>query len=213
MIRVLLPLLLFIALLGGCRKKQPPPPPPPVTLPPPIQPSQTPVVEAPAVPPQTPAVPQQAPPSGIVTAKPGKIAPPPTPPKKQPAKPSRAQRRNPPQDKPAATTAAAPPAAPVQWAAEKPETPPAKQPQFGELLDDAQRGQYQQQYESSLAAARASLAAVAGGKLNPTQTDTAGRIRGFILEAEKLHASDIRTAAQLAARAASLARDLESSLK
>ncbi|HPT27900.1 MAG TPA: hypothetical protein PLZ95_15895, partial [Bryobacteraceae bacterium] len=108
---------------------------------------------------------------------------------------------------------AAAPAATQTPPPEKTDTPPAKPPQFGELLDEGQRDQYKQQYESSLSSARASLAAVSGAKLNGAQADTAERVRGFILEAEKIHSADIRTAAQLAQRAASLGRDLQNSVK
>lgn len=199
--RTLLLGLLLLALLGGCRKKQTPTA-PPVTLPPPIQPRQTPVVEAPKVQPQTPSVPQQAPPEEIVPTEPEEIAPPPAP-AKQPARKARTPRRNQP-------AAPAPPAVPE----EKTETPPpAKPPQLGELLDEEQRELYQQQYAASLASARAALAAIEGRNLSPAQADAAARVRGFIQEAEKMKASDIRTAAQLALRASSLGRDLQNSLK
>ncbi|MBA3976469.1 MAG: hypothetical protein C0504_19855, partial [Candidatus Solibacter sp.] len=103
---------------------------------------------------------------------------------------------------------APPPAAQPQ----KPESPPARPPQLGELLDQSQTGRYRQLYESSLASARASLETAAGRALNRSQSTTAARIRGFIQESEKLLQSDIRAAAELAGRAASLGRDLVSSL-
>ncbi len=194
--------LLLLALLAGCKKKQPPMG-PPVTLPPPIQPRQTPVVEAPSVQPQAPAVPHQAPPEEIVPVEPEEIAPPPAP-KKQPVRRTRAPRQNQPVQ---------PPPAPAPAREEKAETPPAKPPQLGELLGEGQRERYQQQYEASLASARGSLAVAEGRDLSRSQADTAARVRGFIQEAEKLRSSDIRTALQLAQRAASLGRDLQNSLR
>ncbi len=200
--RTLVFVLLLLALPGGCRKKQAPAG-PPVTLPPPIQPRQTPVVEAPSVQPVEPAVPRQAPPEEIVPLKPEEIAPPPAP-KKPPVRRTRTPRRNQP---------APPPAAPAPVPAEKVETPPSKPPQLGELLDEGQRERYRQQYDASLGSARASLAAAEGRDLNRSQADTAARVRGFIQEAEKIRSSDIRTAAQLALRASSLGRDLQNSLR
>jgi hypothetical protein len=204
--RALLVVLLLLTLLGGCRKKQPAPPLPPVTLPPPIEPSKTPVVEAPAVQPQAPAVPLKTPPEEIVPQEPGKISPPPAPAAK-PQPRSRSPRRSQP-----ATQAATPSTTPAEKSAANPAPATAKVPQFGELLDDNQRNQYQQQYESAIAAARSSLAAISGVQLTRAQTNTAERVRGFIAEAEKMQSADIRTAAQLALRAASLGRDLRSSI-
>jgi hypothetical protein len=91
--------------------------------------------------------------------------------------------------------------------------PPAKLPQLGELLGEEQREHYQQQYAASLISARTALAALEGRNLSRSQEDAAARVRGFIQEAEKMKASDIRTAAQLALRASSLGRDLQNSLR
>jgi hypothetical protein len=147
-------------------------------------------------------VPQQAPPEEIVPPKPEEIAPPPAPTKK-PARKARTPRRN----QPAAQ-------APAVVPEEKTETPPpVKAPQLGELLGEEQRERYLQQYAASLGSARAALASIEGRSLSRSQADAAARVRGFIQEAEKLKASDIRTAAQLALRASSLGRDLQSSLK
>ena len=190
-----------LSLLAGCKKK-PPPAPPPVTLPPPIVPSQTPVVEAPPVKPAPPSVPGETPPAEIVPESPDKIAPPPATPKK-PARRSRTVRR--PQPAPPATTPAPQPG--------KAETPPAKPPQLGELLDETEAGRYRQQFESSLASARASIETASRSQLSRDQSVTAARIRSFIQESMKLRQSDIRAAAQLASRAASLGRDLVNSIK
>lgn len=192
---------LALSLFAGCKKRQAPPP-TPVTLPPPIVPSQEPVVVAPSVKPAAPGVPTQAPPPEIVPAKPGPLGPPPAPAAK-PVRRVRTPRRPPP-----APVSPAPP--PPQ---EKPESPPSRPPQLGELLDQTAAGRYRQQYETSLASARESLESVAARELNPAQANTAARIRSFIQESEKLHETDIRSAAQLASRAASLGRDLVSSLK
>ena len=189
-----------VSLLAGCRKKQPPPP-PPVTLPPPIVPSQTPVVEPPAVRPAPPSVPEQTPPAEIVPGTPERIAPPPAPPRRPARRPTTPRRA---QSAPASTTPAPQPG--------KAEAPPAKPPQLGEILGETETGRYRQQYESSSAAARASLETVAGRTLSRSQAVTAARVRSFLQESEKLRETDIRAAAQLAARAASLARDLVNSL-
>lgn len=190
-----------VSLLAGCRKKQAPPP-PPVTLPPPIVPSQTPVVEPPAVRPVPPAIPEETPPTEMVPGKPERIAPPPAPPVK-PARRVRTPRRAQP----------APPATPPAPQPDKAETPPAKPPQLGELLGETETGRYRQQYESYSASARASLETIAGRTLNRSQADTAARVTSFVQEAQKLRETDIRAAAQLASRAASLGRDLVNSLK
>lgn len=190
-----------LSLLAGCRKKQPHPS-PPVTLPPPIVPSQTPVVEPPTVKPAPPAVPSEKPPPEIVPEKPEKIAPPPAPARK-PARRSRTPRR----------TQPAPPATPPAAQSEKPEIPAGRPPQLGELLDETVSGRYRQQYESSLVSARAALETAASRTLDRSQSTAAARIRSFIMEAEKLHKTDVRAAAQLASRAASLGRDLVNSLK
>lgn len=194
---------MLVALLGGCKKKQPPMG-PPVTLPPPIQPRQTPVVEAPSVQPPVPAVPQQSPPPDVVPLKPEEIAPPPAP-AKQPVRRTRVPRRI----QPAAPAAAA--AAPEEKTDTPP--PPAKPPQLGELLGEGQRERYQQECDAALGSARTALGAADGRNLNRSQADTLARIRGFIEEAEKIRSSDIRTAVQLAQRAASLGRDLQNSLR
>jgi len=134
---------------------------------------------------------------------PEEIAPPPAPKKQPVSKDSRAATE--PTGSATASTGAG--------REEKAETPPAKPPQLGELLGEGQRERYQQQYEASLASARGSLAFAEGRDLSRSQADTAARVRGFIQEAEKLRSSDIRTALQLAQRAASLGRDLQNSLR
>ena len=214
--KILIAALATVLLAGaGCKKKQPAPA-PPVTLPPPIQQSTKPVVVAPNVEAAPAAVPKQTPPTDIVSPKPNVAPPPETPAKKPAAKPKTTRRGSartaPPQAPPVKETpqAVPPQAPPVK------ETPPAaeaKPPQLGELLDETQRAAYAQQYDESIALAKKSLAAASGSKLNAAQSDAVQRIEGFIKEAEQFRATDIRTASQLAARAASLGRDLQSSLR
>ncbi len=67
--------------------------------------------------------------------------------------------------------------------------------------------------DQSTAAARVTLSRLQGRKLTAEQADAADRIRTFTSQAEQARKTDLRTAAQLARRAAVLARDLEANLK
>lgn len=161
----------------------------PTPAPPPKQEPQPPPVVEPAKPTpqpeqQTPAEKPSPAPSAPKRRRPAPQTPPPT------------QQQPPPQEAPATTN---PPAVPI--------------PQLGELLTPEKRKQYEDECEQRLRRARAVLAQTAGRTLTPSQSESAGRIRSFIRQAEELRGRDIATALQLARRADLLGQDLSQTLQ
>jgi len=189
-------LCICAVLVTGCKKRQQPPPGPPPPLPAPVI-SNEPVVEPPKVESQRPGLPQVEPPHEATPQ--SNIPPPPEPPKPQPRRAVRPAPAKP-----------APEAPPPQVESQpQPESPA---PQLGELLGEGQKESYQRNLQASISEAREVLDAAAKRRLSPAQTDTVTRIRSFLKEADSLRETDLRTAVQLAQRAALLARDLRESL-
>ena len=201
-------LILLVALsfgASGCtwlkrKKPQPAPAPvsaPPVTLPKPAEP-KPPELPPPQVPQPVPhPVPEETPPVVV-------LPPPPHAPKQAPQK-----RRTPPRKtaapKPEPQEAPAEPAPPQQ-----PVPTPTK---LGEMLSPEQAQQYEAALEQDLASARAALAELERRQLNEDQREAMSRVRSFVQQAEEARQSDLRTAAQLARRAALLGKDLLASTK
>jgi hypothetical protein len=205
--KLLLPLLLSLVLLTGCPFQRKPQPGPTPQLPPPRDPVVTPPIQVPEV--KTEEEPLEQSPPEVSTPK---IVTPPAQPVKVEEPPPR-RRPRPAAVKPAPEPA--PPPAPTPAApSEAPSSgTPAQAPQLGEVLGDDQRAAYTAQITGALASARQSLESLRGKNLNKAQQDDAARVRGFISQAEALKLSDLRSAAQLARRAALLAEDLASSVQ
>lgn len=212
-------LLLLATLESGCtwfRKKAPAPTPAPVPAAPQIVlPAPPPVQVKPLEEPPLPAkpLPPQEPEPNVIRPRLEPV---------QPPKPVSAPKRKP---RPSVTTAK--PAKPVETPAPAPPKaepippppvvesppPPAAEPKLGEVIPEAQRRLYLQALEDNLESARRGLSALQGRTLNREQTETEGRIRAFIKQAEDARATDVGIAVQLSRRAALLAKDLLESLK
>jgi len=215
-------LMLLLSIFGtGCTwfKKTPPPAPPPPAPPapkiviPPPQPVQAKPLEEPQLP--SKPLPPPEPEPNVIRPKLEPV---------QPPKPPVAAKKR---ARPA--TAATKPAKPVETPAPQPpkaepvppppvaETPaaakPEPEPKLGEVIPEAQRRVYLQAIEESLESARRGLSSLQGRTLTREQAETEGRVRAFMKQAEDARATDVSMAAQLARRAALLARDLLDSLK
>jgi len=116
--------------------------------------------------------------------------------------------------KPPARRPAPPKPDPALVAVTPPVTPPAAPPpRLGEILTDAQRKQYETDFDRSVTQARAAIGRVPGRTLTAAQRESVDRIRTFLQRAEELKPADLATALQLARRAALLGEDLVKSLQ
>ncbi len=191
-IRSAVALLVLAGSLTGCswRKRPAPAPLPPPPLPSPVQPQPPEPMPPPGIEPRPEALP--ADPAPGVEEKELPPAPkPPAPPRRRAS--------------PAPATPAPP--EPEEEAAAKPA------PQLGEVLTPDRRAALQGQYESAIAQAKQDLERISGRKLNAEQNQSAARVRAFLVQAESLMATDPSSAAELARRAALLARDLANSIR
>jgi hypothetical protein len=201
------PWLLCVVLgLSGvaCHKAPPPPAPRPAVIPAPKKPAKPPVLEPPPATEVAKPLPvpdeKQPPLPTVVQAEP---EPPPAP------APKPTQRKTKPVAKPKPAPAAAePPVAPQTAPPAVIPEPAAEAPKLGEVMSEQQRQETLQSYEASRAEARQALEQLSKRKLNREQLDTMARSQNFLAQAERLLPEDLRTAAQLARRAALLAGDL-----
>ncbi|MCL4795723.1 MAG: hypothetical protein KJZ84_14270 [Bryobacteraceae bacterium] len=186
-------MVVLAAALGGCfwrKRPAPAPPPPPPPLPAPVQPQPPEPMPPPGIEPRQEELPVEPAPSVERTELP--------PAPKSPAAPRRR-----------VTPAPAAPPAPEP----EEEAVAAPAPQLGEVLKPETRAALQAQYDSATAQARQDLDRISGQKLNAGQAQSAARARAFLAQAEGMVATDPRSAAELARRAALLARDLANSVR
>ncbi len=185
-------LLALAVSLSGCswRKRPAPVPLPPPPLPSPVQPDPPAPMPPPGIEPRQEELPADPAP-GIEEKELPPAPKPPAPPRRRvspaPAAPA------PPEPEEAAAAAPA--------------------PQLGEVLTPDRRAVLQGQYDAAAAQAKQDLERIAGRKLNAGQNQSAARVRAFLAQAESLVATDPSSAAELARRAALLARDLANSLR
>lgn len=192
-------LLAMTISLSGCWFKKKP------AIVPVVTPRQQPQAPTPAPPP--PQQQETPPPPVVEPAKPTPQPEPQAPVQKPSPAPSTPKRR-----RPAPQT----PPQPQPQEAPTPTTPPAAAvpiPQLGELLTPEKRKQYEEECDQRLRRARAVLTQTSGRTLTPSQTESAGRVRSFIRQAEELRGRDIATALQLARRADLLGQDLSQTLQ
>lgn len=188
-------LALVLALSGtpsGCffRKKTVTPPPPPPPLPSPIKPHPPDPMPPPGVQPPAPGLPKDAPPG--------------TPVEELPPAPK-------PEPQPRRRSSRPVPAPPVNAPKAAPAEEPA--PQLGEVLTPGQRTELRRAFDDASAQARQSLSKLEGRALTAEQAESAARVRAFLSQAESLLEGDPRSAAELARRAALLARDLAGAIR
>jgi hypothetical protein len=175
-------------------------------------------VEAPppAPEPSPPPKPPRLPPGPKVEGTPPSALPKPpvvateTPPPPKKAEPVKRGRRPSRGTKPA-TAPAAEVAAPVPVGPTlppEPAPPPAPAPRLGQILTAEQTKEYRRNLESSAERARQALVSIQGKPLTSEQNEMVGRIRSFLQQADQVRDQDLVTAASLAERAHSLARDL-----
>jgi hypothetical protein len=107
-----------------------------------------------------------------------------------------------------APRAAQPAAIPPKAAETKKPTLPPEPQHLGRILSAEEIAQYRTDYERSSAAAREMLRTLVSGHLPPDTSDSLGRIRSFLAQAQEAVSFDPPKAAQLAYRAEVLARDL-----
>lgn len=181
--------------LSGClfRKKPVTPPPPPPPLPAPIQPAPPDPMPPPRVEPPAPGLPEELPPG--------------TPEEELPPAPKPEPQRRRRNVRPA-------PAAPVN----APKSAPAEEPaapalQLGEVMTPEQRAELRRAFDEGSAQARQLLGKLEGRALTAEQADSAARVKSFLSQAESLLEADPRSAAELARRAALLARDLAGGIR
>jgi hypothetical protein len=178
-------------MLGGCSLRKKPVPPAPPPLPPAIQPAPPEPVQPPGIEPRAGSLPEAEAPGTTEAALP-------------PAPESPAPTKRPPQ-RPA-------PARPAPVEVEAPKAPePA--PQLGEVLTVDRRAELARDFQTAAGEARQDLARLSGLRLSSAQAQSAARIRAFLTQAEGLVETDPRSAAELARRAALLARDLVKSIR
>lgn len=197
MSRALLTGLLALALAGaGCRRRklEPPPPPPPQ----PSLPSSTtqPLPSPPATLPPPIETPKQLPPNPAGTLPQF----PPAPPKPETRRPARAARP-------------APAKAPVEEEAKPDAQPPAPPPLLGEVLSPERRQELERAIEANLAEVDSAVEQIRRLRLDSRQSETLLRLRGLAENARAIRATEPTISAQLAARAAALARELLEVLK
>ena len=94
-----------------------------------------------------------------------------------------------------------------------PPAPPPPAPQLGELLTSDRRRQYEEDFNRSVAQAKAALNQVSTRRLTAGNQQAGERVRTFLQQAEDAKRKDLVTALQLARRAEVLAQDLLKSLK
>ena len=94
----------------------------------------------------------------------------------------------------------------VQPQPQPPEPPPP--PKLGQIFTAEQLRDYNRTLDESLERVRRRLALIGAKSLNAEQTETVGRIRTFLRQAEQAREQDLVTAVNLARRADVLAEDL-----
>lgn len=108
----------------------------------------------------------------------------------------------------------APASAPVNTPKAAPaEEPAAPAPQLGEVMTPGQRAELRRAFDEASAQARQSLSKLEGRALTAEQAESAARVKSFLSQAESLLEADLRSAAELARRAALLARDLAGAIR
>jgi Tfp pilus assembly protein PilF len=84
---------------------------------------------------------------------------------------------------------------------------------LGQLISEEQRTEYQRAYEVDTNEANKILLSFSSRKLARDQTDSVTRIRSFLQQAAEARANDWALAANLARRAAILAREIAGRLQ
>lgn len=105
------------------------------------------------------------------------------------------------------------PAPPPETEPATPLVPQPPAPRLGEILPDNRRRQSEADFKRFTAGARAALRRATVSNLNDWQKLAVARIKSFLEQADKSHASDLTTALELARRADSLGGDLLKSLR
>jgi hypothetical protein len=142
--------------------------------------------------------PKQPPPAGPAESLPQF---PPAPQKREPAKPPRGGRKPAPPKPPAAEEA-------------KPGTPPSTPPPLlGEALAPERRAELEREIASHLAEVDSAVEQIGQVRLDARQSETLLRLRSLAANARSMRSTEPTLAAQLAARAAVLARELLAVLK
>ena len=96
------------------------------------------------------------------------------------------------------------------------ETPPARterEPVLGQLMTEEQKAEYRRAYDTHASEANRILLSVSARKLVKDQFEAVTRIRSFLQQAGEARATDWSLAANLARRAAVLARELAERLQ
>lgn len=106
------------------------------------------------------------------------------------------------------------PAAPVSAPKPAPvEEPAGPAPQLGEVITPEQRSELRRVFDEASSQAKQSLGKLEGRTLSGERAESVARVRAFLAQAESLLESDLRSAAELARRAALLARDLAGAVR
>jgi hypothetical protein len=84
---------------------------------------------------------------------------------------------------------------------------------LGQLITEEQKAEYRRTYDESAGEATRLLTSFSTRKLMKDQLDTVARIRSFLQQATEARATDWSLAANLARRAAVLARELAQRLQ
>jgi type IV secretory pathway VirB10-like protein len=206
--------MMGVALVGGAagcswfKRKKPQPPPAPTQAPAPA-PEPAKVVAPPTEQPKPTELPMPVGvdlPPKLPAGEGPEIVQPKTPEAPKPAEKkqtTRRRRRAPPKPAPEKSEATV----------EVPAPAPGSAPTLGEMLPAEEAREYERSITADLESARRALAAAANRTLNRDQTETVERMKSFVDQAEETRRGDLRTAAQLAHRAALLGKDLLESLQ
>jgi hypothetical protein len=100
----------------------------------------------------------------------------------------------------------------VQPPAPPPVVPPPPTPRLGEILTDDRRREYEKEFTTLMAEARAAVHRANGRRLNAVQREMLDRIRVFLQQADSSRDNDLPAALQFARRADVLGQDLVKSL-
>ena len=106
--------------------------------------------------------------------------------------------------------------APVPLKPKPAETPPVsteREPVLGQLMTEEQKAEYRRTYDAHAGEANRILLSVSAKKLVKDQLEAVTRIRSFLQQAGEARATDWSLAANLARRAAILARELAERLQ
>jgi hypothetical protein len=114
------------------------------------------------------------------------------------------------------TSSGAQKTAPTALKPQPAETPPAaagREPVLGQLITEEQKAEYRNTYDANASEANRLLLSFSARKLVKEQLETVTRIRSFLQQAAEARSSDWSLAANLARRAAILARELAERLR